>query len=77
MTQKSDLQAYRDRWAMVEEIEREERRSASLLLCWRQLNAAYAFAKQMGWLQPDPSENEVFERWAKLKEKASQLPPKP
>jgi len=33
------------------------------------LNAAYALAKGLGLLQPDPSEMEVFQRWAKLKEK--------
>ncbi len=70
---KSDLRAYQDRWKAVEEIQREERRSAPLALRWQQLNAAYGMAKALGLLQPDPSEQEVFERWARLKEKAASL----
>jgi hypothetical protein len=34
------------------------------------LNAAYGIARGLGLLEPDPSEAGVFERWAKLKEKA-------
>jgi hypothetical protein len=70
MTLKSDLMDYKARWAMVEAVQREERKSASLTLRWQQLNAAYGMAKDLELLQPDPSEKEVFERWAKLKEKA-------
>jgi len=76
MTIKSDLIAYQARWATVEEVQREERRSASLAMRWQQLNTAYGMAKGLGLLQPDPSEMEVFERWAKLKEKATSQPPK-
>lgn len=76
MTLENDLRAYQERWKAVEAIQAEERRSASLELRWRQLNAAYGMAKGLGLLQPDPSEMEVFERWAKLKEKANSLPPK-
>ena len=71
MTLKSELKDYKARWALVEEIQREERKSASLALRWKQLNAAYGLAKGLGLLQPDPSEMEVFQRWAKLKEKIS------
>jgi hypothetical protein len=75
MTLKDDLIAYQARWAEVETVVKEERRSASLELRWRQLNTAYAMAKGLGLLQEDPSEAGVFERWAKLKEKAAgQLP---
>jgi hypothetical protein len=70
MALKNDLIAYRERWAEVEAIQREERRSASLELRWRQLNAAYNLAKGLGWLRPDTSEMGVFLRWAKIKEKA-------
>ena len=76
MTLKSDLMAYQARWATVEAIQREERRSASLALRWQQLNAAYGMAKGLGLLQPDLSEMEVFKRWAKLKEKATDQRPK-
>jgi hypothetical protein len=68
MTLKQDLMEYQARWAEVEAIIKEERRSASLELRWRQLNTAYAMAKDLGLLRPDPSEIGVFEQWAKLKE---------
>jgi hypothetical protein len=48
--------------------------SESLELRWQQINAAFGLAKGLGLLKPDPSEMEVFERWAKLKEKATDLP---
>ena len=76
MTLKSDLIAYQARWATIEAIQREERRSASLALRWQQLNAAYGMAKGLGLLQPDPSEIGVFQRWARLKEKATDQRPK-
>ena len=74
MALKSDMIAYQARWAAVEAIQREERRSASLVLRWRQLNAAHGMAKGLGLLQPDLSEMEGLERWAKLKEKANSHP---
>ena len=76
MSLRDDLRAYRERWLAVEEIERQEQRNASLELRWRQLNAAYGMAKELGLLRSDPSESGVFERWAKLKEKAADPPPK-
>jgi hypothetical protein len=45
MTMKNEFKAYQARWAAVEEIQREERRSASLALRWQQLNAAVGMAK--------------------------------
>lgn len=77
MTLVEDLIAYRARWKAVEAVQRAERRSASYELRWRQLNTAYGIAKSLGLLQPDPSEAEVFERWAKLKEEAVSQPQKP
>lgn len=71
MTLKDDLRAYKARWADVETFVTEERRTASLELRWQQLNAAYAMALGLGLRQEDPSEAGVFERWAKLKEKAT------
>ena len=69
------MKAYQARWAEVEAVVQAERQSASLELRWQQLNAAYALAEGLGLLQPDPSEMEVFQRWATLKEKAAkQLP---
>ena len=75
MALKEDLKAYQARWAEVEAVVKEERRIASLELRWRQLNTANAMARGLGLLGEDLSEAGVFERWAKLKEKAaSQLP---
>jgi hypothetical protein len=71
MTLLEDMNAYQARWEALDVIQREEQRSASIELRWRQLNAAYGMAKGLGLLQPDPSEEGVFERWAKLKEKAA------
>jgi hypothetical protein len=76
MTLKDDLKAYQAGWAEVEAVVTEQRRTASLELRWRQLNSAYAMAKGLGLLREDPSEAGVFERWAKLKEKAARQLPK-
>ena len=65
------MQAYQARWKAVEEVQMEKRRTASLELRWRQLNAAYGLAKGLGFLRPDPNEREVFIRWAMLKDKAA------
>jgi hypothetical protein len=70
MTLKDDLKAYHARWAEVEAVIKEERRTASLELRWQQLNTAYSLARDLGLLREDPSEAGVFERWAMLKEKA-------
>jgi hypothetical protein len=70
MSFKEDLQAYQARWVAVEAVVAEERRTASLDLRWQQLNAAWAMAVGLGLRREDPSEIGVFERWAKLKEKA-------
>jgi hypothetical protein len=68
MSHKAAIQAYQQRWKIVEEVQAAEKRSASLELRWRQLNAAYGLAKSLGLIRPDPSEYEVYARWAKLKE---------
>jgi hypothetical protein len=68
VTLKDDLKAYQARWAEVDAFIQEERRTASIKLRWQQVNAAYALAKGLGLLQPDASEMEVFQRWAKLKD---------
>jgi hypothetical protein len=68
MTQADALGAYRKRWQAVEAFQKQEQLSASLELRWQQLNAAYGMAKGLGLIRPDPSEVEVFERWARLKE---------
>jgi len=76
MTLKEDLKAYQARWVEVDAIVAEERRTASLALRWQQLNTAHAMALGLGLQREDPSEAGVFERWAKLKEKAANQPPR-
>ena len=76
MMLKHQLRVYRARWVALEAVQRKDRQSASLELRWRQLNSAYALAKGLGLLRPDPSDTGVFERWAKLKEKVANQRPK-
>ena len=59
MTLKDDLKAYQARWAEVDAVIAEERRTASLELRWQQLNAAYAIAIGLGFRRGDPSETGV------------------
>jgi hypothetical protein len=76
MTLKDDLKAYQARWVEVNAVITEERRTASLELRWKQLNAAYAMALGLGLNQENPSDTGVYERWAKLKEKEFDRPPR-
>ena len=76
MELKQLMQVYQAGWKAVEEVQTEERRTASLELRWRQLNAAYGLAKGLQILQPDSTEAEVIKRWAILKEKATHQSPK-
>jgi hypothetical protein len=60
----------RDRWKAVEEIERQELRAMTLDEHWRKLNAIVRFAIETGIKRDDDDgEMEVFQRWAKLKDK--------
>jgi hypothetical protein len=45
MTLKDELKAYQSRWAEVETVVAEERRTASLELRWKQLNAAFGLCR--------------------------------
>ena len=68
MVTKSELQAYRERWKAVEEIEREELRGMSAEKHWKQINALARFALENGLTRNnDDGEMEVFLRWARLK----------
>ena len=71
MTLKDEMKAYQARWAAVDALVAEERRTAPIELRWRQLNAAHAMAIALGLRHDEQSEWGVFERWAKLKEKAA------
>jgi hypothetical protein len=69
MTQKDDWIAYQDRWRAVAEVELQELRSTSIETKWQQLNSIISLAKRIGIFKQDPSEELVYQRWAKLKEK--------
>jgi hypothetical protein len=71
MALKDELRFYRDRWQAVAEIEKQEMRSASTELRWRQLNAIVGLGIGLGIFKADPSEEEIYILWARLKEKAS------
>ncbi len=64
-----DIRFYVERWKAVEEIERQELRSATMEQRWKQINLIWRLAKGLGLsFEPDESEMEVFRRWAKIKE---------
>ena len=65
------LKAYRARWQAVDKIERQELQSTPLELRWQQLNSLYLLAIGLGIDKPVKDEIKVFQRWAKLKEKAA------
>lgn len=67
----SDIKAFCTRWRAVAEIERQELQTTSLATRWKQLNAVIGMAISLGVNQPAENENEVFKKWAKLKEKAT------
>ena len=70
MTLKDDLIAYRARWQVVAKIELEELRKTSVETKWQQLNSIISLAIRLGIFKADPSEEVVYKKWAKLKEKA-------
>jgi hypothetical protein len=70
-----DMKAYRARWQAVAEIELQELRSTSIELRWQQLNAVIGLAIGLGIMKTDESEGEVYQRWAKLKDKATNQRP--
>jgi hypothetical protein len=72
MTLRDDMIAYRARWQAVAEIELQEQRAASFESRWQQLNAIIGLAISLGILKADLlSEEGIYQRWAKLKEKAA------
>lgn len=66
-----DIEVYRTRWQAVSLIERNELLAASIELRWQQLNAVIGLAIGLGILKADNSEEEVYQRWADLKNEAS------
>jgi hypothetical protein len=67
----TELNTYLARWQAVQEVERRELQNATLELRWQQFNAVINLAIGLGINKAAEDENEVFQRWAKLKD---QLP---
>jgi hypothetical protein len=66
---KTQAQHFRNRWQAVAQIEQEEAHQATLEQRWQKLNAIYGLSQGLN-LNPSPTgEMEVYQRWAKLKEK--------
>ena len=60
----------RDRWKEVEEIQRQELRATTVRQNWIKLNQVMLRAKLLNLARGDnDNEMEVFQRWARLKEK--------
>ncbi len=70
MTLRDDTRLYKQRWKAVAEIEQEELRDTPIEKKWQQLNSIIRLAAGINILLPDPSEEALYERWGKLKEKA-------
>lgn len=62
------LKAYLARWQAVEEVERQELRTATMELRWQQLNAVIGIAIGLGIFESADDETEVYQRWAILKD---------
>ena len=76
MSLKDEMKEYKRRWEIVNAFIDEERRNAPIEQRWKQLKAIYALGVALGFPREDPTEMEVFERWAKLKEKLTEQPSK-
>lgn len=65
---KDQAAAFRQRWALVEEAERQELQNTSTELRFRQLVSMFDSARALGWATTDETEIEqVRARWAKLR----------
>lgn len=66
---REELEAYRARWQLAEQIDRAEARQASLSTRWYELNAIFELVYEFGWVKPyeDDQVAQVRERRARLK----------
>ncbi len=67
----SKMKAFLARWEAVTEIEQQELISMTIEQRWQQLNAIMGIALGLGLHKSGDDELEVYQRWVKLKEKAS------
>ncbi len=68
---RADLEAYRARWEVAEQIERREATQATLEKRWYEFNAIFELANELGWIRPasDDELAPIRSRWARLKAK--------
>jgi hypothetical protein len=71
----SEIKAYRERWEALEDMERQEQRSSSIALRWKQLNSILCLAIGLGLPleNPDSQDELVRRRWLKLKGESEQI----
>jgi hypothetical protein len=68
---KQDLQAYRERWQAVAEVETRESQQASIAQRWRQFNAILRMAVALELTMPQDDIGEIIairQRWQRLQE---------
>ena len=65
---RAEGRAFKKRWRMVNEMEREELRAMPAAVKFRQLAALMALGRQLGWTEAlREGEEEVRERWIQLR----------
>ena len=69
------MKTYLKRWEAVAEIELREIQNSTIEQRWHRLNAIIGMAIGLGLKPSDDDELEVYQRWAKLKEKATNQNP--
>ena len=69
---KVQAQQFRNRWQEVEEIQQKEARRATFELRWRKLNAVFGMGQGLKLAADHLDEMQVYQRWAKLKERLTQ-----
>ena len=65
--EKSQVNAYLQRWQAVEAVETEELRAMSITERWKQLNALFGIGLALGFESDSASEQAVWERWQTLR----------
>ncbi|MBM2809817.1 MAG: hypothetical protein HW416_576 [Chloroflexi bacterium] len=67
MVTRDDLIAWRERWALVNEVHEAEVRALSSAQKLEQLDALLAFARWLGWQRSEAEVQEVRDRWNRLR----------
>ena len=66
---KNEARAFKQRWDAVNAAERQELASTSVAQIFRQLEAFFASARQLGWTDLTAEDDGVWERWARLRKR--------